>query len=315
MVVPREPHGPGLQGVRRARHGARSARRRHVPRHRPGHGAFRRGARDPRGTGHARVRRRAVAGVLRRRACRGRRGDRPGSRLHRLPLLRGRPSRRTGRDVHRFAQPGAVQRHEALPVGRPPDRARHGPRRHRGRGREALRRTGPAADRRPPRARSAGGVGRPRHLLRRRRVPAPAQGGGRHRQRDGRPGRADRLRPAALRGRDPVPGARRQLPEPSGRPDPAGEPGRLEEGGTRPRRRHRARLRRRRRPGVPRRRERTSRSRARSPPRSSRRRCSPSTPGRRSSTTSSARTSCPRPSPRWAARRCGRGWATPSSRR
>ena len=69
-------------------------------------------------------------------------------------------------------------------------------------------------------------VGRPRRVLRRRRLAAPAQGRGRHGQRHGRAGGADRVRAAPLLGRDPLPRARRHLPEPPGRPDPAREPGR-----------------------------------------------------------------------------------------
>ena len=56
-----------------------------------------------------------------------------------------------------------------------------------------------------------------------RRAPA-AQGRRRHRQRHGRPRRPGGVRRAARRARDPVPRARRHLPEPPGRPDPAREP-------------------------------------------------------------------------------------------
>ncbi len=92
-------------------------------------------------------------------------------------------------------------------------------------------------------------------VLRRRQLAAPAQGRGRHRQRHGRAGRADRVRAAALHGRHPLPRARRQLPEPPGRSDPAREPRRPEGGRPRARRRHRAGLRRRRGPCLPGRRE------------------------------------------------------------
>ena len=95
--------------------------------------------------------------------------DRPRPGLDRLPLLRLGPSRRARRHVHRVAQPGPVQRHQALPLGRPPHRARHRPGRDRGRGGEAAR-TSPRARStgRPPRAEPARRVGRPRRLLRRR---------------------------------------------------------------------------------------------------------------------------------------------------
>ena len=111
---------------------------------------------------------RAVGGVLRRRAGRGRRRHRPGHGLHRLPVLRVGPPRRARRHVHGLAQPGAVQRHEALPVGGEADRARHRAGGHPGRGREAARRAAAAAARRPPGAGPARRVGRARGLLRRR---------------------------------------------------------------------------------------------------------------------------------------------------
>ena len=83
---------------------------------------------------------------------------------------------------------------------------------------------------------------------------APAQGGGRHRQRHGRPGGARRVRRPAGRARGAVRRARRHLPEPSGRSDPGREPARPAGARARGGRRRRARLRRRRRPRVPRRR-------------------------------------------------------------
>ena len=69
-------------------------------------------------------------------------------------------------------------------------------------------------------------VGRPRAGLRRHVRAAPARGGGRHGERHGRARRPARLRPAALRGRVPLPRARRHVPQPPRGPDPAREPGR-----------------------------------------------------------------------------------------
>ena len=63
--------------------------------------------------------------------------------------------------------------------------------------------------------------------LRRRRRRRAAAGRGRHRQRHGRPRRAGGVRaPAADRARGHVRRARRHVPEPSGRPAPAGQPAR-----------------------------------------------------------------------------------------
>ena len=95
---------------------------------------------------------------------------------------------------------------------------------------------------------------RPRALLHRPHRAAAAQGRGRHRQRHGRARRAGRVRRPALRPRGPLRRARRHVPEPSGRPDPAGEPARPPGPGARGGRRRRPGLRRRRRPRVPRRR-------------------------------------------------------------
>ena len=123
MVVADEPHGPGLQGLRRPRDGARPARRRHVPCHRARHGPLRRRPRDPGRPRHARVGRRAVRRLLRRRALRGRRRDRPRPGLDRLLVLRLGPPRRARGHVHGLAQPGPLQRPQAVPVRGTPHRA------------------------------------------------------------------------------------------------------------------------------------------------------------------------------------------------
>ena len=70
--------------------------------------------------GARRSRRPPVVGAARRRVHRGRdhgrrRRRRPRARVHRPLLLRGGQPRRAGRDVHREPQPGAVQRHQAVP--------------------------------------------------------------------------------------------------------------------------------------------------------------------------------------------------------
>ena len=158
-------------------------------------------------------------------------GHRPGHGVHGLPLLRRRPSRCARRDVHRFAQSGPVQRDQAVPLGRPPDRSRHRPGRDSGDGREPAGRASGRADRVLARAQPARRVGRARDLLRRPGRPAAAQGRRRHGQRHGRAGRADRLLPPPVLGRHPLSRARRQLSQPSGRPDPAREPGRPQGGG------------------------------------------------------------------------------------
>ena len=92
---------------------------------------------------------------------------------------------------------------------------------------------------------------RARPQLRRRRGARPAEGGGRHGERHGRPGRPSRLQHAAVRPRGHVRRARRHVPQPPGRSDPAREPARPAGPGARDRRRRRPGVRRRRRPGVP----------------------------------------------------------------
>ena len=83
---------------------------------------------------------------------------------------------------------------------------------------------------------------------------APAARGRRHRQRHGRRRRPARVRRPAVRPVGALSGARRDVPEPSRRPDPAREPQGPAAVGARRQRRRRARLRRRRRPRLPRRR-------------------------------------------------------------
>ena len=128
-----------------------------------------------------------------------------------------------GRHVHRVAQPGAVQRHQAVPGRRPPVGEDTGLAEIKAHGRRPASppaaRRGTVSRARPPRR-----LRRPRPLLRRPSVAAAAQGRGRHRQRHGRPRGARGVRRPAVRPRVPVPRARRHVPEPPGRPDPAREP-------------------------------------------------------------------------------------------
>ena len=83
---------------------------------------------------------------------------------------------------------------------------------------------------------------------------APAAGGRRHRQRRRRPHRARGVRRPPVRPHPPLRRARRHVPEPPRRPDPAREPEGPPARGARRRRRRRPRVRRRRRPRLPRRR-------------------------------------------------------------
>ena len=144
--------------------------------------------------------------------------------VHRPLLLRGRHPRRARRDVHRQPQPGAVQRHQAVPrrrrADRPGDRARRDQGDGRGRSARARRGSGP---RRAPRP--AARLRRARALVRRRRRARAAPGRRRHRQRRRRP----RSCPAVfaglpVRAHDPLRRARRHLPEPPRRPDQGREP-------------------------------------------------------------------------------------------
>ena len=224
------------------------------------------------GPGHARVGGGAVRGLRRRRPVRGGDRGRPGPGLHRPALLRRRQPRRPRGHVHRLPQSGPVQRAQAVPVRGPTDRAWT----------PAWPRSRP-----PPRRCSTSG----RTPARPRPTPttlAPLE------ERSVLDAYADHVRsfvdvvgaaPAAGWWPTPptawaawwrpkvfeglpfdveilFPRARRQLPQPPGRPHPAGEPGGAQAGGARRRRRRRPGLRRRRRPGVPGRRDRPSRCRA-----------------------------------------------------
>ena len=102
------------------------------------------------------------------RAGRRRRRPRPG--VDRPRLLRRRAPRRARRDVHRLAQPGPVQRHQAVP-GRRPARRRRTPAWPRSRrlaaARARRRRPAPAATRARSHERPARRVRRPRRVVRR----------------------------------------------------------------------------------------------------------------------------------------------------
>ena len=212
------------------------------------------GATRPRRPGHAPVGRGARGRLLRGDdgAGGGRRRRRP--RVDRPRLLRRRPLRRTRRHVHGLAQPRAVQRRQAVPGRCPPGRRRHRPgRRAAGGGGGAERPPSRAGvDARPPHhRRPAGRVRRPRRVLHRPHRRRSAPGRGRHRQRDGRPGRAQGLRaPPSGRAGGHVRRARRDLPQPPRRPDPARQPARPAGSRGRRRVRPRPRLRRRRRPRL-----------------------------------------------------------------
>ena len=284
-----------------------------VPRHRRRVRPLRRARRArARRARHATLRRRAVRRVRRRRASQG--VDvvdlgwrRPTSCTSR----RARSTRRARCSPRRTTPPSTTASSSAWPARSRSARTRACSRSRRWPSAEST----PAATEGTAHAgRSARRLRRPRALVRRRRRPDAAQGRRRHRQRHGRPRRARRVRTAAVRPRDHVRRARRHVPEPSGRPDPAREPARPRgpgDGSERP----------------------TSASpstatptacsssttracpcRARPRRRSWRRRCSASSRARRSSTTASARRRCPRSSARTAARRSAPASATASSR-
>ena len=94
-------------------------------------------------------------------------------------------------------------------------------------------------------------VRRARALVRRRLGDATADGGRRHRERHGWPGGPAGVRAPADDARAPVPRARRNVPEPSRRPDRSGEPARPQTRAARTPRGHRVGVRRRRRSRVP----------------------------------------------------------------
>ena len=190
-----------------------------------------------------------AGGVRRGRGGRRRRRGDDRAGLDRPALLRLRPPRPPRRDVHREPQPGAVQRDQAVPRGRPADRRGHraarDPRRSSpGRRADAVAPPGQISEHDVLDAYAA-------HLLSLAPVDRPpAQGRRRRRQRDGGSHRPGRLRPARRPGRAgaDVLRARRHLPAPRGQPDRAGEPRRPPGAGARRGRRPRPGLRRRRRP-------------------------------------------------------------------
>ena len=213
------------------------------------------------GARHAPVRRRAGRRLRRRRAGQGLDVVDLGLASTDLVYFAAGQARRARRDVHRLAQPGAVQRHQAVPRRAPgPIGEDTGLARDQG----AWRPTGVPARRR---RRRAARVARPA------RAPSPTTCGRSSTRRCCARSRSWPTPPTAwagsscpavfdgpaVRPRDPLRRARRHVPEPPGRPDPAREPARPAGPGARGRRRRRAGLRRRRRPGVPRRRARASR--------------------------------------------------------
>ena len=196
----------------------------------------------------------------------------------------GRPRRARG-DVHRQPQPGPVQRHQAVPGRRRARSARTPASPRSRRWSPAGSSSGPKIPGRVERARPAAGVRRARALVRRPRRARAAAGRRRHRQRRGRPRRARGVRRAAVRAHHPLRRARRHLPEPPGRSDPAPRTSRTSsarcstptpQSGSRSTATPTASC-----SSTTRR----SRSRAPPPPRSSPRRSSAATPARRSCTT------------------------------
>ena len=146
----------------------------------------------------------------------GRRRHRRRPVLDRPRLLRVRSARRAGRDVHREPQPGAVQRHQAVPrgcgAGRRADRACSRSRRW---SRPGVTSRGEVAgkveQRRPARRRSATTCARSSTSS----VLLPLQGRRRHRERHGRARRAEGVRRSAVLADGAVRRARRHVPEPS----------------------------------------------------------------------------------------------------
>ena len=192
-----------------------------------------------------------------------------------------------GRHVHRVAQPGPVQRHQAVPGRRPPGRRGH----RAGRDQGAWPHDGVPAPPDEPRPVSTtldllgDFADHVRSLRRRRRRSRPlkvvadtANGMGGLVVPRG-------VRRPAVRPRGAVRRARRHLPEPPGRPDPAREPARPAGPGARGRAPTSAWPSTATPTGCSSSTSRASRCRARPPPRSSPRACSRSTRARRSSTT------------------------------
>ena len=249
-----------LQGLRRARHGPRPARRPRLSGHRLGLRPLRRGRPAGGGPGHARL----GGGPVRPPSSPG-----PGRRAPTVVDI-GLASTDTMYFASgRLDAPGAMftASHNpaayngikfclagAKPVGQD---TRPGPD-PRGRPRRRWP-AGPTTASAAGRLRAPGlpvRVRRPRPFLRRSSPPCGPSDRGRHRQRDGGPRRPRGLRRAPLRRVTFLfRRARRDLPQPPGRSHPAREPRRPAEGRPRARGRRRPGLRRRRRPGLPGRRE------------------------------------------------------------
>ena len=127
----------------------------HVPRHRVGLRPLRRRRRGSSSAATCGRRARSSSAAFADGVTRaGRRRRRPRAGLDRPRVLRRRPLRRAGRDVHRLAQPGPVQRHQAVPRRGPAGRRRHRAGRDPGdgRGRARRRRSGAGRDGRAPSA-------------------------------------------------------------------------------------------------------------------------------------------------------------------
>ena len=263
---------------------------------------------------------RAVVGAARRRVHRGR--DARGRRRHRRRpgvdrprVLRVRAARRARRDAHREPQSRAVQRHQAVP-----GRRRAGRRADRAAADQGDGRVGRDLARRGRRARSSsvdlleafGAHVRSfvdASALKPLKVVA-----------DTANGMGGLVVPQVFEGSAvladrPLRRARRHVPEPPRRPDPAREPEGSAARGARPRAPTSASRSTATPTACSSSTTRACRSAARPRPRSSRPASSTVIPARPSCTTSSARTRCPRSSASTAARRCARGSATRSSSR
>ena len=227
------PLDADLQGLRHPRHRPRPARRGHVPRHRRGLRPLRRRrprilvGHDMRPSGHRAGRPRSPTACARRAST----SSTSASCSTDLVYFAAGPLRRAGRHVHRLAQPGAVQRHQAVPGRGPAGRRRHRPGRDPGHRRG---RCSPAPARRPAAARGSEErrrpprrLRRPRRVVRRpRRCCKPLKVVA-----DTANGMGGLIVPKVferlpVRPRGHVRRARRHVPEPPGRPDPAGQPAR-----------------------------------------------------------------------------------------